>query len=126
MRIYFQTAHHEIRNQSFIEMHAYVRSQAPERVSFVLTYGAHERLDAVVVVQVFLGSGRALAYRTAHRTLPAVGRGRTLVMKRVSIDDHLQMAVAIINRPCSWSSSHGHCPSVTLTLHFGHLTAAVP
>jgi len=60
-------------------VHADVRPEAPERVALVLADVAHERLDAVVAVQVFLGGGRARAQIAANRTHPAVGR-RTLVI----------------------------------------------
>lgn len=98
-------AHHEVRDQPFVEMHADVRPQTPERVAFVLANGAHERPDAVVAVQVLLGGRRARVDHAAHRTLPAVGRSHTLMALVVSVDDRLQMplARAISTRSVSYS-----------------------
>jgi len=84
-------AHHEIRNHPLVEVHANVRSETSERVALVLADSANERLNAVVVVQMFLSSRRARANGTANRTLPTVGR-LTLVMM-CPIDGHLRKNV---------------------------------
>jgi len=68
-------------------VHPDVRPQAPERVAFILANGAHERPDPVVVVQMFLGGGRARTDRPAHRTLPAIGG---LTMMVAALDGHLE------------------------------------
>lgn len=67
-------AHHEIRDQSFVEMHADMRPQATQSVALVLTNVAHECLDAIMVVQMFLDGRCAGADGPANWTLPAVGR----------------------------------------------------
>lgn len=85
-------AHHEIRNHPLVEVHADVSSETPERVALVLADGAHERLYAVVVVQMFLSGRRARAHGAAHRTLPTVGRLTLVVM--CSVDGHLRKTFA--------------------------------
>lgn len=76
-------------------MHAYVCSQAAERVAFILAYGAHERSDAVVIVQMLLGGRRGRTHGAAHWTFPTVG-GRALVMMRVGrVHRHLEQNVVL-------------------------------
>jgi len=86
-----EMAHHEIWNHPLVEVHADVRSETSERVALVLADSAHERPNAVVVVQMFLSSRRARAHGTANRTLPTVS-WLTLVMM-CPIDDHLRKNV---------------------------------
>lgn len=81
-------AYHEIRNRSFIKMHADVSSQTPQCVTLVLANGAYERSDAIVVVQVLLSSRCARADHPAHRTFPTVCH-LTLMMVIFAVKVHL-------------------------------------
>lgn len=74
-------------------MHPDVRPQTSERVALVLANSAHERFDAVVGVQVLLGGRCTRADHAAHRALPTVGHGLTLMVLLVSVDGQLQNAI---------------------------------